>query len=448
MRKSAKLARQNLMRGSRRDFLRRAGVLGAAFGLGSADWESRAGEGTFADSVETVTGIPVSSGDWPWWRGPTLNNVSTEKNPPLEWGPDKNVLWKVKTPGRGHSSPITFQEQVFIATADEEHEILEMLCYQRADGKELWRARVHQGGFLKKHDKNSHASATAACDGSLLFFPALFNDALWVTALNLKGETAWQTRVSSFVPSNGYGSSPVLYKNTVIVSSDNTGEPCLMALDRKTGVKAWRTERPKSDNFSSLLLARLAGRDQLIICGARMIASYEPADGKQIWFAESPTEVTATTMAFGDNLVVGGGNVPVREYMCVSAGGKGDVTKTHLLWRSKKNVSYVPAPMIHEELLYIINDSGIAACLDPKTEREFYKERLDNATFTASPFFADGKIFATSEGGKTFVLQAGKEFKILGSNELKEETLASPVLSRGHWFIRTKQHLYCIGKGA
>jgi len=296
---------------------------------------------------------------------------------------------------------------------------------------------------LIKHQNNSHASATPACDGERVFFPSLFDDALWVTAFEISGKLAWQRKVGYFVASNGYGSSPVLYKSTIIVAGDNVGDACLVALHRKTGEVVWRVDRPKLDNFCTPTLGRVAGRMQLLLCGSRMLTGYDPESGSQLWFCESPTEVTACTMAFGTNLVVGSGNVPVREFMCVRADGTGNVTQTHLAWRSTRNVTYVPSPLIHEDRLYFVNDSGIAHCIELGTGREIWKERL-GGDFFSSPVLADGKIHFTNKAGATFIVRASDQFEILAQNDLHEECFASTVICGHQLFLRTKISLYCV----
>jgi len=396
---------------------------------------------SLATEAAEVTSTPE---DWPWWRGPTRDNHSSDLNPPLHWGVDQNVCWKVSIPGRGHASPTVCGNRIFIATADESEQIQRLLCLERQTGRKLWATDIHRGGFLRKHENNSHASATPACDGERVFFPSLFDDALWVTALNVDGSIVWQHKVGYFVSSNGYGSSPVVYRSMLIVVSDNVGDACLVALDRHTGEVVWKTPRPKLDNFCTPALGCVAGRTQLLLCGSRMLSGYDPANGRQLWFCESPTEVTACTMAFGTNLVVGSGNVPVRELMCARADGAGDVTATHIAWRTSKDVTYVPSPLIEQQRLYFVNDSGLAHCLDLVSGQEIWKERL-GGDFFASPVLAAGHIYFTNRRGTTYVVRAADSFEVEAQNELGEECFASPVICGGHLFQRSAHTLYCVG---
>ncbi|HWD18985.1 MAG TPA: PQQ-binding-like beta-propeller repeat protein [Verrucomicrobiae bacterium] len=382
--------------------------------------------------------------DWPWWRGITRDNKAVETEPPLHWSSTSNVVWKASLPGRGHASPILWGDRIFLATADETAATQSILCLERSSGRQLWQTQIHQGGFLKKHDNNSHASATPACDGERVYFPSLFDNALWVTAVNLQGQIVWQKKVGDFISSNGYGSSPVLYKSLVIVVSDNVGDACLEALNRATGEVAWRVERPKLDNFCTPTLGDVCGRPQLLLCGSKMVASYDPATGGKLWFFDSPTEVAACTMAFGTNLVVGSGNVPVREMICARADGSGNVTATHSQWRSKKNVTYVPSPLIDGQRLYFVNDGGIAYCLDLPTGDEIWKERL-GGDFFSSPVLCAGRIYIANHDGVVFVLRASDNFEVLAKNDLAEESFSSPVICGQRIYLRTAHTLFAIG---
>ena len=398
-----------------------------------------------AASMDDLPPLRPGTYDWPWWRGATRDNKSLETGLPPSWTPTHSIAWKVAMPGRGHASPVIWGERVFVATADEALQAQQVICFEKRSGKRVWATEVQRGGWLKKHDKNSQASATPACDGERVFFASLFDGALWVTALDaVDGSRLWQKRVGTFVPSNGYGSSPVCYKSAVIVLSDNVGEACMIALHRKTGETLWKVDRPKLDNFCTPVLGLTGGRQQVLVCGSRMIAGHDPDTGLRRWWVESPTEVTACTMAFSEGLAVGGGNVPVREFLCVATDGVGDVTRTHLRWSSRKNVTYVPSPLIDDGLLYFVNDSGIAHCLELTTGDEVWKERLEG-TFSSSPLLVQEKLFLTNEAGRTFVLKRGRRFECVGTNDLAEPMLASMAVSERRFYARTAEHLWCIG---
>ena len=212
-----------------------------------------------------------------------------------EWSESRNILWKVPVPGNGHASPIVCGGQVFIATADEQHQTQSLLCFDRQTGKPLWSRVIHTGGFMQKHAKNSQASATPACDGQRVFVPFLHAGGLWVTAVDLAaGDILWQTEAGPFVSEHGYGSSPVIWGSFVLVSGDSIGGGFLAALNRQTGALAWRRQRPNdgaNGSYGSPLIANLAGKPQLIQSGAGKVSSYDPATGEMFWRCDGPAQM-------------------------------------------------------------------------------------------------------------------------------------------------------------
>lgn len=397
-------------------------------------------------SMDDLPMIRPDRGDWPWWRGPTRDNKGDGLQPPLRWSPTNGVVWKTPVAGPAHASPVVWGNQLFVTAIEEAAQVQRLVSLNRRDGSQVWSKEIQRGGWMKKHDKNSQASATPACDGERVFFASLFDGALWVTALAMAdGARLWQHRVGDFVPSNGYGSSPICYKSAVIILSDSVGEACLVALHRRTGEVLWKTERPRLDNFCTPTIGYTSGREQLLVCGSRLLAGYDPDTGVRRWWVESPTEVTACTVAFDGRFAVGGGNVPVREFQCVATDGLGDVTATHLNWSSRKNVTYVPSPLIDQGLLYFVNDGGIMHCLEVASGDEVWKERLEGS-FCSSPLLIDGRLFVTSEEGRTYVLQSGRKFACLGTNSVAEPVLASLAASVGRWYARTSQSVWCIGE--
>ncbi|MEK6237630.1 MAG: PQQ-binding-like beta-propeller repeat protein, partial [Planctomycetales bacterium] len=210
------------MNPSRRDALKRLSLCAslAPFAAASAEREE--------------AGVRPSDDDWPWWRGPRWDGVAVGETPPLTWSDAENVLWKTPVPGRGHSTPCIHGERIFLTTADEEKERQSVLCLNRGDGRVLWNRRIHEGGFGKKHRKNSHASATPACDGERTFVVFHRHAALWATALDLASETVWEKRIGDYDDRYGYGSSPTLHGDALIVSGDSPADGFLVALDRAT----------------------------------------------------------------------------------------------------------------------------------------------------------------------------------------------------------------------
>jgi outer membrane protein assembly factor BamB len=390
----------------------------------------------------------VAPADWPWWRGPTLDGKSRDQTAPTRWSATENVVWKVPVPGRGHSSPVLWGDRVFLTTADEAKQTQRVLAFDRSTGKALWDTVAHTGGLDPKHEKNSHASATPACDGERVYGVFVNAGALHVTATDLDGKVVWQTKAGPYTSQHGNGSSPVLYKKTVIVVADSLKGSFLAALDQATGEVVWKIDRPvtgRHGSYESPVVAMIAGQPQLIVQGTRVTTSYDPATGKVLWSCDGPAEVTGCTPAFDDKHVFATGGFPEREILAIRADGSGDVTKTHIAWRTKKGVTYVPSPLYHAGRLYVVNDQGMATCFDAKRGREVWSERLGGA-FTSSLVLAGDLIYATSEEGKTYVFKASDKFERVAVNDVGEGVLATPAAAGGRIYLRTAGSLYCIGQ--
>ncbi|HIN95496.1 MAG TPA: serine/threonine protein kinase, partial [Planctomycetes bacterium] len=261
--------------------------------------------------------------DWPCWRGSALNGMATGEAPPTNWSREENLRWQIELPFSGHASPTVVGNQVFIAAADEAEETQYVFSYDRSTGAEVWRSVIHQKGFMYKHSKNSHASATPASDGSRLFAVCMIQDGIWVTALDLEGKQLWQTKAGPFRSRHGYGSSPVLYKSLVIVAGDGNGGGFLAALHRKTGKLVWRVQRSHQASFCTPVIARIADQDQLLMSGQKEVISYNPATGKPLWKSSGPATTTANTLVWNDQLVFASGGYPQRSIMAIKADGSG-----------------------------------------------------------------------------------------------------------------------------
>src|SRR5262245_33282531 len=353
--------------------------------------------------------------DWPWWRGPGLDGKSTDRQAPTEWGAKKNVVWKTKVPGRGHSSPAVSGDRVFLTTADESAQKQFVLAFDRRTGRPLWSTLAHEGAFPNKNGKNSHASATPACDGQRVYSVFLRTDGLHVTATGLDGKIAWQTRAGDFQSQHGYGSSPVLYESLVIINGDSLKGSFVAALEAATGKVAWKTERTstgKNGSYATPVVAKLAGKAQLVLMGMGEVSAYDPARGKRLWSCAGPAEVSACTPATSDRLVFATGGYPEKSILAIRADGQGDVTKSHVAWRSTSGVAYVPSPVYHEGRLYVVSDGGVATCFDPATGKQVWQGRLRGG-FTSSPVLVGDRLNVSNEAGQTFVLKTGPKFEVV-----------------------------------
>lgn len=392
--------------------------------------------------------------DWLWWRGPNSNGIAAEgQTPPTKWDETKNVVWKVPVPGRGHSSPIVIGDKVILSTADERGQVQSVICFDRESGKERWKTDVSKGGFAAKiHNKNTHATPSVVSDGEMLFVAFNNRDSVQLTALTLDGKQEWQIKAGPYQPRKykfGYAPSPLVYKNTVIVSSDYEDPGFLAAFDRATGREVWRTPRPKKNSFSSPIVGRVAGRDQLLLSGGDVVASYDPNNGRPLWTVAGTTNATCGTMIWEGDLVFASGGYPKKETIAVLADGSGKVA-----WRNTEKC-YEQSMLAYQGYIYAINDSGIAFCWDAKTGEEKWKTRL-GGQISSSPILAGGNIYATNERGTMFVFKASPaSYQPVAQNQLGDEAFATPTICGSRIYMRAassesgsrQETLYCLGKG-
>ncbi len=404
--------------------------------------------GFSASAADKPAFLEAAPDDWPWWRGPALDGKSRDRQTATQWSGTENVFWKYAVPGRGHSSPILCGRYIFLTSADEQTKTQHVLAIDRKTGKQLWDYTAHRGGFLRKYSKNTHASATPACDGKALYSVFINNDGLHVTATSLEGKLLWQKEAGKFRSEHGYGSSPVLYGSLVIVNGESLKDSFLAALDRTTGKEVWKIDRKttgRHGNYSTPIVALLAGKSQLIQTGMHEVTSYDPETGEKIWSCAGPAEVTANTVACSDKLVFASGGFPEKELLAIRADGKGDVTKTHVEWRTRKGVAYVPSPLYHDDYLYVVSDDGMATCFETASGKQIWQERLSGA-FSSSPILVGSLVYVTNEAGLTFVLKTGPKFEIVAKNDLGDSVLATPAACGDRLYLRTSRFLYCIGK--
>lgn len=388
------------------------------------------------------------TGDWPWWRGPKLNNHAPAglKFPELTAA---NIRFQVDIPGKGHASPLLVGERVVLATANEANHIQSLLARNRATGEPLWQTELHRGEFQKdSHRNNSHASATPAFDGERYFTVFINAGGLWVSAVDTQGEIVWQTRAGEFDSIYGFGMSPCLWGPLVFVCGDNDRPGAfLAALHRQTGAIVWRVRRPYIDTYGTPIVAHVAGRDQLLLGGGGYMMSYDPATGKALWKCKGPTEeTTSNTVAFfKDTVYVTGGYPKPYIAMGIRADGSGDVDDTHVLWTNKRAMSYVPSPLYHDGLLYVLNDDGIITCLDAADGEPIWSQRL-GGDYSASPLLLGDRIVLCSEQGLILTIAAGRQYQKLGELELADGMWATPSVGPDGIYVRTLKQLVRFAK--
>lgn len=383
---------------------------------------------------------------WTQWRGPTGQGLVEGKGYPDTWSDTENVRWKVKIPGRGHSSPTVWKDRIFLTTAyDGVRRVV--LCLNREDGRLLWEAAAPEPQTVERtYRKNSHATATPVTDGERVY--ALFGNA-GLVAVDLSGKQVWHYSFGTTSNYHGPGGSPLLYKDRVIFYQDQRSDSFVAAIDAKTGKLLWKTPRQESVGWGTPIAIQAGNRDEIIVSGQHAVRAYHPDTGKELWAARGSTDEVTPTPAVAHGLVFcpSGRAGPT---LAIRPGGSGDVTDTHIAWQTPRGSSFIPSPLVYGDHLYLVNDmTSVATCLEAKTGNTVWQGRLGEAAregFSASPVAVDGKVFFTNDSGETFVLAAGSRFNLLRVNRLGEQTLATPALVDGKWYFRTSEHLLAIGR--
>jgi outer membrane protein assembly factor BamB len=388
---------------------------------------------------------------WPEFRGPTGQGLLEKGSLPTEWGAAKNVAWKQKIPGTGWSSPVVADGRVYLTTAvkapgSKDHS-LRALCLDAKDGKILWDEEVFKEDAAKApgiHSKNSHASPTPIVHGDRLF---VHFGHLGTACLDLKGKVLWRQTGLTYDPVHGNGGSPILADDLLVFSIDGDDKQMIVALEQKTGDVRWKTDRkttaPKKFSFHTPLLIEVDGKKQIVSAGSNMVGGYDPRTGAEIWRVRYNGYSVIPRPVYGHGLVFLSTSFDAPVLLAVRPDGKGDVTETHVAWRERRNAPNTPSPLLVGDELYMVSDRGVATCLDAKTGKQHWQERLGGG-FSASPLYADGKVYFQNESGVGYVVKAGKQYELLAKNELDERTLASYAAADGALFIRTEGHLYSI----
>jgi outer membrane protein assembly factor BamB len=405
----------------------------------------------FALAALSLVAVGARADNWPEFRGPT--GQGTYKGTlPLEWGPGRNVAWKQAVPGRGWSSPVVWEGRVYLTTAvpiaGAPGELsLDALALDARTGKPLWQRRVfRQGaGASRIQAKNSHASPTPIVDGRHLYVHFGHQG---TACLDLDGKVLWRSTELKYQPVHGNGGSPILAGDLLVFSCDGAEGPFVAALERATGKVRWkvprRTEALKYFSFSTPLLIDVKGQKQIVSPGSEAVMAYEPATGKEIWrvrYAGGYSVVPRPVYGHGLVFICTGYESP--SLLAIRPDGRGDVTATHVAWRTRQGVPLTPSLLLDGNELYMVSDSGFASCLDARTGREHWSKRLPGR-YSASPLLAGGRIYFQNEAGTGVVIQAGKVYKELARNALGERTLASYATADGALFVRTDKHLYRI----
>ena len=397
--------------------------------------------------------VTPAAAQWPQFRGPDGQGHAIDQGLPVEWSESRNVAWKVPVAGAGWSSPVIADRRVWLTSAVESRESgrprgvsLRALAFDPVTGKTLVDAevfRIDRPGDINQ--KNSHASPTPLVSGDRVF---VHFGAYGTAALTTSGDVVWKTRLA-YDSQHGAGGSPVLYQDLLIINCDGNGGPddaFVVALDVKSGKQRWKTARrsPADQAYTTPLVIRAGDRDQVVSVGAYRAAAYDPSNGREIWrvsYDQGFSNVPRPVFAHGLVYIATGFMQPA--LLAVRPDGTGDVTRSHIAWAVKRGAPLTPSPIVVGDDLFMVTDTGIATCLDAKTGAMHWQERL-GGNYSASPTFADGRIYFSSEEGVTTAVAPSRTFRRLATSQLDGAILASFAVADRAIFIRTRSHLYRI----
>lgn len=387
--------------------------------------------------------------NWPGWRGPQRNGLSSEQHLPLQWSSSQGIAWKTALPGAGISSPIVWDDLVVVTASDGyRQQELHVIALDLHDGSERWHVRLWGTAPTLHHAyKSSMASPSPVTDGEAVY--AFFGSGD-LAAIDLQGRLLWHRALAeeygAFENRFAASSSPLVFEDLVIVQCDHYGQSYLLGVQKTTGANRWKADRPEcwlSWSSPTLVPVPGAGGWELLVCGSEKVEGYDPASGEKLWTFTGLARECVPTPVFGHGLayVVSG---PRGATFAIRPGGRGDVTATHLVWSSERGTPFVPSAILVGEQYYMIDDKGIGTCFDAHTGEQLWRRRLLGPV-TASPVAGDGKLYLTDEEGTTAVIACGESAcRELARNRLDEPVFASPAISQGRLFMRAAGHLYCI----
>lgn len=395
----------------------------------------------------------AKSENWMRFRGPTGQGLSSETELPVTWSATKNIKWKTSLPGKGWSSPIVFEDHVFLTASTEEGVSCRVICINRKDGSIAWTTEVHRQKPGPMRKQNSYATPTPVTDGKHVY--SVFYDGT-VTAVDFSGKVVWKNSEVNFFSLHGLGASPILANGQVIMPFDGSSreetkvgwkvpweKAVVLSLDARNGSVRWKGMRGKS-RVGHVTPILVNNGSQLVSAGGDRVQGFDPKTGRRIWSVYSQGEGVTPSPVVGDGLIYTSSGFEAPTLRAIRLGGKGEITKTHIAWEQKRGVAALSSLLYVKPYLYSISRDNILHCMEASSGKIVWMERLSGVHW-ASPVYADGRIYILSEEGVTLVLRPGPKYDEVARNEISDTCFASMAVSQGNFYIRSAQHLYCIG---
>ena len=396
---------------------------------------------------------PISAENWMRFRGPNGQSVSGERNLPVKWSADDNIVWKTSIPGNGWSSSIVYDDHVFLTTTTEDGVSCRVIGVNRKDGSIAWNTEVHRQVPGAKRMQNSYATPTPVTDGKQVY--TVFYDGT-VVAVDFSGKRIWKNSEIKFFSLHGLGASPILAHGQLIMPFDGSSSEetrigfkvpwknaVVLSLDAATGAVRWKGKRGESrvGHVTPILVDDGA---QLVSAGGDRVQGFDARTGERLWSIYSQGEGVTPSPVVADGLLFTSSGFEAPTIRAIRLGGKGDVTETHIAWEQKKGVPALASPLYVRPYLYTITRDNILHCIEAATGKIVWVHRLKGVHW-ASPVLADGRIYILSEDGVTLVLRPGRKYDEIVRNDIEETCFASMAVSQGHFYIRSDKHLYSIG---